>query len=97
MTALLHVRAPVSPAEQDFPVVETMPVVDTWIDGILEPIELVGRHCFRTTMFARVKLDGLWVRDVRLRIVREIDCYRRNQLGDMLTTAQAAIASGLLQ
>jgi len=69
----------------ELPILELNPILDTWADGIIDPVELVGNGTnFRTTFFARMKLDGRWYRVPVVRVVRAVTAYRRNQLGDML-------------
>lgn len=75
-------------AIEDIPLVELNPLPDVWVDGIVSPVEIVGKGmCYRTRFYTLAMMDGVWVRVVVWRQVRAIAAYQRNQLGDMLASA----------
>lgn len=87
-TSLLRRLAEADVALEEMPLVELNPLPDVWVDGIVEPVEIVGRgHCFRTRFYTLAMMDGQWVRIVVWRQVRAIAAYQRNQLGDMIASA----------
>ena len=75
-------------ALEDIPLVEVNPVVDVWVDGIVSPVEIVGKgFCFRTRFYALTMMDGQWVRVIVWRQVRANAAYQRGQIGDMIAAA----------